>query len=46
MEFVEENAAALGWERAALISENLRELEAFHKRLDDRLPEVLEVPIS
>ena len=46
VDFVEENAADLGWERAALISENLGELKNFHERLDDRLPEILEVPIS
>lgn len=44
--FLEAHAADLGWERAALIGENLDELEVFHERLDARLPEVLEVPVS
>jgi branched-chain amino acid transport system substrate-binding protein len=45
VEFVDGHREGLGWERAALVTDRVDEF-AYRERLADRLPDVLEVPVS
>lgn len=46
MEFIEDKKDDFGWERAALLTENIGELTPYAERLEDGLSELLEVPIT
>lgn len=44
--FVRRNATAYGWERAAILVENVPDLTPFYDRLTERLPQHLDVPVE
>ena len=44
--FLAEAAGGLGWERAALLTENLDEFGAYRERLEGRLEAVVDVPVA
>ncbi|MFQ3319745.1 MAG: branched-chain amino acid transport system substrate-binding protein [Natronomonas sp.] len=46
LELVEGKKEKFGWERAALLVENIGELTPYSNRLQDRLSDVIDVPIS
>jgi branched-chain amino acid transport system substrate-binding protein len=46
LEFVEANKDEYGWEKAALLTENLGEFTPYADRLGERLSDVIEVPVS
>lgn len=46
LEFVENNRDELGWERAALLTENLGEFTPYAERLQERLDQVIDVPVT
>lgn len=43
LEMIEQKKEELGWERAALLSENIGELTPYHERLDANLSDVIDV---
>jgi len=46
LEFIEDKKEVYGWERAALLTENLGEFTPYAERLQNRLSDVIDVPIS
>ena len=46
IEFVEDKKEDYGWERAALLTEDLGEFTPYSDRLQERLEDVIDVPIS
>ncbi|MFT4884800.1 MAG: branched-chain amino acid transport system substrate-binding protein [Natronomonas sp.] len=46
LEFVENNKDEYGWEKAALLTENLGEFTPYAERLSERLSSVIDVPIK
>jgi branched-chain amino acid transport system substrate-binding protein len=46
MEFIQDKKDEYGWERAALLTENLGEFDPYAEKLLDQLDSVIEVPIT
>ncbi|WP_336136614.1 ABC transporter substrate-binding protein [Natronomonas amylolytica] len=46
LEFIENNKDEYGWEKAALLTENLGEFTPYAERLSERLSEVIDVPVE
>lgn len=46
LEFVENNRDELGWDRAALLTENLGEFDPYAERLQEQLETVIDVPVE
>jgi branched-chain amino acid transport system substrate-binding protein len=46
LEFIENKKEDYGWERVALMTENVGEFDPYHDRLSNRLSDVIDVPVK